>query len=70
MLSRIRTLAVDHDKTVMLSTHILHDVRSICDHVVMLVGGKVRLADTLENLSRPSAPTMHVSPEIATEVPN
>lgn len=61
MLSRIRTLAVDHGKTVMLSTHILHDVRTICDDVVMLVGGQIRLADSLENLSRPTAPTMHVS---------
>ena len=61
MLSRIRTLAVDHGKTIMLSTHILHDVRTICDDVVMLVGGRIRLADSLENLSRPSAPTMHVS---------
>ncbi|MEO1527705.1 MAG: ABC transporter ATP-binding protein [Planctomycetota bacterium] len=61
MLSRIRTLAVDHGKTIMLSTHILHDVRTICDDVVMLVGGRVRLTDSLENLSRPASPTMHVS---------
>lgn len=60
MLSRIKTLAHDHGKTVMLSTHILPDVRSVCDQVVMLVRGTVRLADSLENLSRPSEPTIYV----------
>ena len=52
MLSRIKTLARDHGKTVMLSTHILPDVRSVCDQVVMLVRGTVRLADSLDNLSQ------------------
>lgn len=61
MLSRIKTLARDHGKTVMLSTHILPDVRSVCDEVVMLVRGTVRLADSLENLSRPVEPTVHVT---------
>tara|TARA_R110002049_G_scaffold27321_2_gene94345 strand:+ start:613700 stop:614716 length:1017 start_codon:yes stop_codon:yes gene_type:complete len=61
MLSRIKTLASDHGKTVMLSTHILPDVRSVCDEVVMLVRGTVRLKDSLENLSRPVEPTIHVA---------
>ena len=61
MLSRIRTLSVRYGKSVILSTHILPDVRQVCDQVVMLVGGTVRIVDTLENLSRPSAPTMHVA---------
>lgn len=60
MLSRIKTLARDHGKSVMLSTHILPDVRSVCDNVLMLVGGRIRLAETLQNLSRPSEPTVHV----------
>jgi ABC-2 type transport system ATP-binding protein len=61
MLSRIKTLAREHGKTVMLSTHILPDVRSVCDQVVMLVRGTVRLADSLDNLSRPIEPTVHVT---------
>jgi ABC-2 type transport system ATP-binding protein len=61
MRSRIKTLARDHGKTVMLSTHILPDVRSVCEQVVMLVRGTVRLADSLENLSRPIEPTFNVS---------
>jgi ABC-2 type transport system ATP-binding protein len=60
MLRRIRTLARTHGKSVMLSTHILPDVRAVCDRVIMLVRGKVQIVDTLENLSRPSEPTVRV----------
>lgn len=61
MLKRIRHLAIKHGKSVILSTHILPDVRTVCDQVVILVRGEVRLVDTLENLSRPVEPTMHVA---------
>ena len=61
MLRRIRNLATEHGKSVILSTHILADVRTVCDHVVILVDGTVRIVDTLENLSRPIEPTMHVA---------
>ena len=60
MLRRIRTLANQHGKSVVLSTHILPDVRAVCDRVIMLVRGKVQIIDTLENLSRPTEPTIHV----------
>jgi ABC-2 type transport system ATP-binding protein len=61
MLSRIRMLARVHHKSIILSTHILPDVQAVCDRVVMLVAGRVRIVDTLENLSRPSSPALHVS---------
>ncbi|TWU44503.1 putative ABC transporter ATP-binding protein YxlF [Rubripirellula tenax] len=61
MLRRIRNLATEHGKSVILSTHILPDVRSVCDHVVILVDGTVRVFDSLENLSRPIKPCMHIS---------
>ncbi|MDB4338929.1 ABC transporter ATP-binding protein [Rubripirellula sp.] len=61
MLSRIRTLSAKLGKSVLLSTHILHDVRSVCDQVIMLVDGSVKIIDTLDNLSRPSEPTIHLS---------
>jgi ABC-2 type transport system ATP-binding protein len=61
MLRRIRTLATQHGKSILLSTHILPDVRVVCDQVIMLVGGRVRIIDTLENLSRPAEPTVHVA---------
>jgi ABC-2 type transport system ATP-binding protein len=56
MLARIRTLCKKHGKTVILSTHILPDVRQVCDHVIILAGGEVRLSESLDVLMRPSAP--------------
>ncbi|MEO1616926.1 MAG: ABC transporter ATP-binding protein [Planctomycetota bacterium] len=61
LLRRVRTLADRHGKSIILSTHILPDVRTVCDHVVILVKGEVRVVDTLENLSRPVEPTIHVT---------
>jgi len=60
-LQRIRTLCDHYGKSIVLSTHILPDVRAVCDQVIMLVGGRVRIIDTLENLSRPAEPTVHLS---------
>lgn len=56
MLARIRTLCTKHGKTVILSTHILPDVRQVCDHVIILVEGEVRLSESMEVLLRPGAP--------------
>lgn len=61
MLNRIGSLSTRYGKSVILSTHILPDVRQVCDQVIMLVGGTVRIVDTLENLSRPAEPTLHVA---------
>ena len=52
-LDRIHALAHRFEKSILLSTHILHDVQQVCDHVIILVRGKVRLSDSLANLQRP-----------------
>jgi ABC-2 type transport system ATP-binding protein len=56
MLARIRTLCTKHGKTAIISTHILPDVRQICDRVIIFAAGEVRLSDSLDVLLRPSAP--------------
>ncbi len=56
MLARIRTLSTRHGKAVILSTHILPDVRHVCDQVIILAAGEVRLSESLDVLMRPSAP--------------
>ncbi|MCA9178141.1 MAG: ABC transporter ATP-binding protein [Planctomycetales bacterium] len=61
MLNRIKLLSVQYGKTVLISTHILPDVRTLCDAVVILAKGQVRLADSLENVSRPAAPMYHLT---------
>ena len=58
MLARIRNLSVKHGKTVIISTHILPDVQSCCDDVLIVAKGQLKLADKLEKLSRPSSPTV------------
>ncbi len=51
MLGRLVTLARDHGKTILVSTHVLRDVQSICDRLVVLVRGKVRLSGSVIELT-------------------
>lgn len=60
MLSRVRVLNRRMGKTVVLCTHILPDVQSICDTVVILAKGRVRVVDRLETLCRPASPVYQV----------
>ncbi len=55
MLGRLETLAHRHGKTVFVSTHVLPDVEAICDHVIVLAAGRVRLAGSITALTRPAA---------------
>ncbi len=41
MLHRVSLLARQHGKSILISTHILRDVREVCDHVVVLGHGRV-----------------------------
>jgi ABC-2 type transport system ATP-binding protein len=52
MLGRLVTLARRHGKTVFVSTHVLPDVQAICDRVVVIARGRVRLAGTIDELTR------------------
>jgi len=60
MLNRIRVLARDHGKAVLLCTHILPDVQSISNAVVILARGRVQVSDSLAELSRPTTPSLEV----------
>lgn len=60
MLNRIRLLARDHGKAVLLCTHILPDVQSISDAVIILAKGRVQVSDSLTVLSRPTTPSLEV----------
>lgn len=46
----IRSLGKKH--TVILSSHILSEIASVCDHVLIISHGKLAASDTPENLSR------------------
>ncbi|MCH2180529.1 MAG: ABC transporter ATP-binding protein [Mariniblastus sp.] len=60
LLNRIQILCRDAGKSVLISTHILPDVQTICDHALILASGQVRLNESLEVLNRPTAPTITV----------
>lgn len=60
MLHRIHLLAREAGKAVLLSTHILPDVQSVCDSVVIMAKGQVRVTDHLEKLSCPTSPAVQV----------
>ena len=55
MLRRIRNLAERAGKAVIISTHILPDVETVCDQVLILSGGRLRLNDSLDRLTAPSS---------------
>lgn len=46
----IRSLAKNH--TVILSSHILAEVRELCDYIIMISGGRLVASDTPENLEK------------------
>jgi ABC-2 type transport system ATP-binding protein len=52
MLGRLTTLARRHGKTVFVSTHVLPDVQAICDRVIVIARGRVRLSGTISDLTR------------------
>ena len=52
MLGRLTTLARDHGKTVIVSTHVLPDVEAVCDDLVVLARGRVRLRGSIAELTR------------------
>jgi ABC-2 type transport system ATP-binding protein len=60
MLGRIRSLAERSGKTVLISTHILPDVQSVCDHVVILAYGRVRISERFDVLAQPVQPAYQV----------
>ncbi|MCP3695848.1 MAG: ABC transporter ATP-binding protein [Planctomycetaceae bacterium] len=59
MLRRIRNLADRAGKAVIISTHILPDVESVCDQVLILSQGRLQLSGSLEELTT-TAPELYL----------
>lgn len=60
MLGRLVSLARDHGKTILVSTHVLRDVQSICDRLVLLVRGRVQLDGSIADLTGSDTADMRV----------
>lgn len=50
ILDLIQNLWRDHGITVVLSSHLLHDVDRICEQIIVIARGQVLVHDTLKNL--------------------
>jgi ABC-2 type transport system ATP-binding protein len=59
-------LVAEHRPTVVLSSHLLADVERVCDHLVILAEGHVRLAGDIDELlhdhQRLTGPRDHLLP--------
>lgn len=58
MLNRIRQLHERSGKAILVSTHLLPDVQAVCDEVIILAQGRVRVQERLEVLQRPVTPSL------------
>lgn len=61
----IRKLAKEH--TVILSSHILAEIREVCDYILIIVRGKLVASDTPENLENSMSGTGHIEIEVRRE---
>ncbi len=60
MLNRISILSKKFGKSVILCTHILPDVKVVCDSVTILAAGQVRLSAPLQELLKSPHPAVNV----------
>ena len=60
MLNRIQILSQNFGKSVMLSTHILPDVQAICDQVVILSKGQVKMNRPMRELRKRTSPAVTI----------
>ena len=49
-LQDLMELVADHEPTVVLSSHLLSDVERVCDHLIVLADGQVRLDGPVDGL--------------------
>jgi ABC-2 type transport system ATP-binding protein len=63
MLRLVRNLHDRSGVSVVLSTHLLHDVEAVCDTVIILGRGKLLVHDSVERLRRPADDSLLVDLE-------
>ena len=66
MRELIRALAKEH--TVILSSHILAEVREMCDHIMIISNGKLVASDTPQNLEKMMSGTETIVAEVEGKV--
>ncbi len=49
-LADLMGLVAEHGPTVVLSSHLLSEIERVCDHIVVMVGGRVALQGDIDEL--------------------
>jgi ABC-2 type transport system ATP-binding protein len=49
-LTSLAAVTVDGDVTVMLSSHLVHDLERVCNHLILLTGSRVRLCADIDDV--------------------
>jgi ABC-2 type transport system ATP-binding protein len=49
-LATLAEAVADGDLTVMLSSHLLHDLERVCDHIILLAAAKTQLSDDIDHV--------------------
>ncbi len=60
MLALVDDLARHHGKSIVLCSHLLHDVEAVCEHVVVLREGTVALSGSVDDVRKLERGTFHV----------
>ncbi len=64
VLELARDLAQNKDMSVLFSSHLLPDVESVCDHVLVLAGGRLLAQGKISDLKQPHAQSFEVRVKI------
>ena len=49
-LTSLTEAAADGDLSVILSSHLLHDLERVCDHIILLAASRTRISDDIDNI--------------------
>ncbi len=49
-LASLTAAVADGDLTVVLSSHLLHDLERVCDHIILLAASRTQLCDSIDNV--------------------
>jgi ABC-2 type transport system ATP-binding protein len=50
LMQTLMRTAADGDITIVLSSHLIADLERVCDHLVLVSGGRVQIADSIDSL--------------------
>ena len=51
-LRALMEATAEHGLTVLLSSHIIADLERVCDYLIILSGGRVQIADGIDEITR------------------